>query len=172
MEQHCPQTGKIYVIILFCLVFTSLLTSINVLSKKNSDQETVSDSLFWTGIVVNIIQTSFTLILIGIDLFVGCRNKLTEAECNSKMCKWINVSPPDISKCTSMTLAMGYAYTLVILLSSAYMISFGIMTLMKANDPNDEQEMTSLATASLIAGAVGILFIFSDIVCIISCYCK
>ena len=138
--QHCPQTGKIYIIILFSLVFTSILTSINVIS-----YEKVDNNIFGCGIAVNVIQIIFTLYLIGMDIAGKIGPKLSKT--------------------------VDYVYTVVILLSAAYMISFGILTLMSVNDPNDEQDITTLAIASSIAGSVGILFMFSDVVCLIGCYC-
>jgi len=49
------------------------------------------------------------------------------------------------------------------------MLSFGIMDLMNSTDINDEQGITTLSIASAITGSVGILYIFSDVVCGIIC---
>jgi hypothetical protein len=173
MEQtHCPQTGKIYVIIIFCLIFTSLLTSVNVLSKEyNTD---VNDTLFGGGIAVNIIQSIYTLYLIGKDLFGECKGfgkgSGSEQGCGPN-CKWYNIAPPNFYKCTSTNLVNAYAYIPIILLSSIYLLTFGIMMVMELNDPNDEKEITTLSIASVIIGAIGILYIFSDIICYIGCSC-
>lgn len=140
MEQPCPRSGKIYVLLIFCLVFTGLLISNMVVSKTES---MIDDTLFGTGLAITVIQTIFTLYLIGIDLFGEC----------SKF-------KGNIIKYT------------VILLSSSYMLSFGIINIFEKEPENhsDQQTMTStLSIASFIAGVVGMLYIFSDIVCLVGC---
>ncbi len=85
-------------------------------------------------------------------------------------CKWYKIAP-SLYKCTSTDILKGHLYVIVILLSSAYLLSFGIINVLSVDDPNDEKEITTLSIVSIIIGAVGILFIFSDISCIIGCYC-
>ena len=162
--EHCPQTGKIYVLIIICLVFSSLLTSINIVSK--TETTSIDDKLFGPGITINIIQTLFTIYLVGIDMFGSCSGK-SQIECG-KGCKWFKVAP-SISKCTKIDAVKGYIYIPIILLSSAYMISFGIINIIDSNDLNDEEQITTLSIASLIIGVVGMLYIFSELVCSISC---
>ena len=119
---HCPQTGKIYMIIIFCLLLTSMLTSVNALSK-----ESVDDSLFGTGIAINVIQTIFTLFLLYIDLGSSCKEGIIGKKgCNESNCKWSNIAPPDVRKRTWSEGLYGYLYVFVILLSSSYLMGFGI----------------------------------------------
>jgi hypothetical protein len=158
--QHCPQTGKIYVLIIICLVFTSLLISINVFSKSTDD------NIFGTGIAISIIQNILTFYLIYIDIFGECSSKKGPGCSNG--CKWYNIAP-NFNKCTKINAVSGYVYIPIILLSSAYMLSFGIINILGSSDNNDEQDITTLAIASFITGVVGILYIFSDIVCTIGC---
>jgi hypothetical protein len=141
--EHCPQTGKIYILIVVCLVFSGLLISINSLSR-----DFVDDNLFGTGIAITIIQTMFTLYLIGIDIFGNCKGI-------GKDCKWFKFNPK--------------FYIPIILLSSAYMIGFGIMDLKSSTDKNDELGITMLSIASVITGSVGFLYVFSELVCTLSC---
>jgi hypothetical protein len=139
---HCPESGKIYVLILFCIVFTGILTSINVTSKTETNYQLIDDNLFGTGVAINIIQTIFTLFLIGVDIFG----------------KWLNF--PKI----------GYAKYPIILLSSAYMLGFGIINVFQSGNSNDtEQDLSMISIASFIAGVIGMLYISSDIVCSVGC---
>ena len=162
--EHCPQTGKIYVLIIICLVFSSLLVSINIFSKLETTS--VDDNLFGFGLMISIIQTLFTLYLVYIDLFGTCSSK-TQNACATG-CKWYKIAP-NISKCTKIDAVSGYIYIPIIVLSSAYMISFGLIDIMHSTDTTDKEKITNISIASLITGAVGILYIFSDIVCGISC---
>jgi hypothetical protein len=167
--EHCPQTGKIYIIIIFCLVFTSLLTSINILSKTDSSIS-VDDNLFGTGIAINIIQTMFTIYLIIIDLFGKCNKITTDPSTCGTGCKWYSVSP-NIYKCTSVDMIKGYIYIPIILMSSAYLMAFGITMMFESNNKEDE-EITILSISSVIIGAIGILLIIGDLLCNIGCYCS
>ncbi len=163
--EHCPQTGKIYVLIVVCLVFSCLLISINSLTRNSAD-----DNLFGTGIAVAVIQIIFTLYLIGIDLFGNCRGfttNPTKTKCVDG-CKW-SIFAPKIYKCTNQDIVTAYIYIPIILLSSAYMLGFGITDLKNSTDTNDEQAITTLSIASTITGAVGLLYIFSDVICSVSC---
>lgn len=147
MDQNnqCPESGKIYILIIFCLVFTSLLTTINVVS-KNTDE-----SLFGTGIAINIIQSIFTLYLIGIDLFGKCQNQLL---CE-KNCRWYNFQKYQ------------YIKYFIILLSCAYLLAFGIINIYENEQTSDDLMIVSIA--SFISGIIGMLYIFSDIVCLFGC---
>lgn len=136
--EHCPQTGKIYILIVVCLVFSGLLISINSLSR-----DFVDDNLFGTGIAITIIQTIVTLYLAGVDIFGNCKGIGAD-------CKWYKCDPR--------------VYIPIILLSSSYMIGFGIVNLMNSTDKNDEEGITTLSIASAITGAVGILYILSIVV--------
>jgi uncharacterized membrane protein SpoIIM required for sporulation len=163
MENHCSQIGKIYIIIIICLIFTCLLTSINVISKK--DDNNIDDNLFGTGIAINIIQSLYTIYLVYTDIFGKCKNNICGTDC-----KWYKISP--LNKCTNIELLSGYIYIPIILISSAYLLGFGITVINGSNDPNDEKEITTLSIASIIIGVVGILLIFNDFLCNISCYCE
>lgn len=157
MDQHCPQSGKIYILIIFCVIFTGLLTSINALSKSGTAYQIIDDNLFGTGVAINIVQTIFTLYLLGIDLFGKCNEFKNGVPTCGDSCKWYKFDNINRIK---------YA---VILLSSSYMLSFGIINIFQRNDLNSEQDITIVSIASFIAGVVGILYILSDFVCSIGC---
>lgn len=140
MNNHYPDIGKMYILLIVCLIFSCLLISASVIGENAVGHE----GLFETGITISIIQTLFTLYLIGIDLMDNCSSK--------KKCKWIYYAP-----CI-------YVYIPIICLSSAYMISFGILNILDSTNKNDEEIMT-VSTASTIIGVVGILYIFSVAVC-------
>ena len=166
MQNHCLQTGKVYIIITVCLLFTSLLTTINIIQQKRSKPD---NNLFGTGIAINIIQTFYTLYLVYIDLFGKCSEKTEKCGNN---CKWYTISPSNPKKCTPIGILRGFVYIPIILLSSSYLLGFGILNLLNSeNSENSENEITTLSIASVIFGAMGILFIFSDLVCSIKCYC-
>jgi len=140
--EHCPQTGNIYILIVVCLVFSGLLISINSLSR-----DFVDDNLYGTGIAITVIQILFTLYLVGKDM-TPCKGSGTD-------CKWYKFNPK--------------FYIPLILLSSSYMIGFGITDLMNSTDKDDKDGITNLSIASTITGVVGILYIFSDLVCALGC---
>ncbi len=176
-NNHCPQTGKIYIIILFCLIFTSVLISISVISKdnittatlQNNTQTSVTNNLFGTGIAVNVLQNMFTIYLLYIDIVGKCSSITTDStSCGN--CKWYNIAP-NLYKCTNTDIIKGYVYIPIILISSAYLLTFGITMITKSDDPNDEKDITTLSIASVILGAIGILYIISDLGCNIKCYC-
>jgi hypothetical protein len=169
---HCPQTGKIYVVIISCLLLSCILTCVNIFSRKEPNQDQIDDSLFGTGIAINIIQTIFTLYLLYIDIGGSCdRGIVGQKTCDNYSCKWVNIAPPDISKRKISELLYGYLYVFIILLSSSYLLSFGIMMIMKSTDYNDENSITTLSIASGISGAIGILLIAIDLLCMLGCWC-
>jgi len=144
--EHCPESGKIYVLLIFSLVFTGILTSINAISRTGSNYQLIDDNLFGTGVAINIIQTLFTLFLIGVDIF-------------------------DNNKCNSL---INHAKYPIILLSSAYMLGFGIINLFEKDNngntvSNMESDLNMISIASFIMGVIGMLYIISDIVCSVEC---
>lgn len=153
-SNHCSQTGKIYVMIIFCLILTSLLTATNVITNKDNDK-----TVLCTGIVINIIQTIYTLSLVNIDMFGDC----------SKSCKWSDISPL-IKDSNKFQILKGYIYIPIILISSAYLLGVGLMTI-NESESESEGEKYILSIATIIIGTIGILFIFTDIICNIGCYC-
>jgi len=170
-SDHCPQTAKIYTIIMFCLVFTSTLTSVSVISRTSDNKYLVDDNLFNAGVAVNVAQTMLTLYLLYKDIFGTCSAATTQSTCNNdKNCKWYDIAP-NFYKCTSLGLVKGYIYLPVILLSSAYLLAFGMTMVMDVNDPNDERDITTLSIASVILGAIGMLFVVCDLGCNLGCYC-
>jgi hypothetical protein len=154
---HCPESGKIYILIIFSLVFTTLLTTINVLSKTKTNYQLIDDNLFGTGVSINIIQTIFTLLLITIDIFGKC-NKTNKSIICVKNCKWSEFN------------RFIYVKYPIILLSSTYMLSFGIINIFQTkNSNNTEQDLSTISIASFIIGIVGMLYILSDIICSMGC---
>jgi hypothetical protein len=149
-KPQCPESGKIYILILFCLVFTSILTSINAVSKSETNYQIIDDNLFGIGIAINIIQTMFTLFLIKVDMFDKC-NKFVKCGNN---CKWLNFNNAKYP---------------IILLSSAYMIGFGIINIFQKSNIDTEQDLTMISIASFIAGVIGMLYILGDLVCSVGC---
>jgi hypothetical protein len=158
--EHCPESGKIYILIIFSIIFTGILTTINVLSKTGTSYQIIDDNLFGTGVAINVVQTIFTLYLIWIDLFGKCNggSKSTEVPVCGNNCRWNHFDK-----------SIRFVKYGVILLSSAYMLGFGIINIFQRNDLNTEQDITVVSMASFIAGVVGMLYIFSDIVCSLGC---
>lgn len=163
---HCPQTGKIYTIILFCLILSGMLISVNVISH----QQDVNDNLFGPGVAITVIQLLFTLYLLYIDITGSCKN-IKDRGCNTENCKWQSIAPPNTDKITWLQKIHGYLYIFIILLSSSYLMGFGITMIMKSDDTNDEEDITTLSIASGILGAIGLLFIIVDMFCMIGCWC-
>lgn len=170
-SSHCPQIGKIYMIIIICLIFSGLLTTINVISGKNN----ISDDLFGSGIAVNVIQILFTLYLIGIDLFGICNLK---TGCNKENCKWSNIAIPAGTGSKNIKRFISYLYIPIILISSLYLLWFGITEIkiiketFNNSDDTSLNELITISIASSILGTVGILFIIVDIMCTIGCMCN
>lgn len=165
-QNHCAQTGKIYLIIIICLIFTTSLTSINIISKTPHNSTLVDNDLFGTGIAINIIQTLYTLYLLYIDVFGKCATNNNNCGNN---CKWYKMASIESKNCIPLEIITRYVYIPIILITSLYLLVFGIVTIMKLDDRDNEITMVSIA--SIIIGAVGLLFIFSDIICSIKCYC-
>jgi len=125
---------KSSILLIICIWFSCILLAINSLSRDYSDGYYSDDNLFGTGIAISIIQNLLTLIIIIYD-----------------------ISGKDVPKYT-------FLYNIIILLSSAYMIGFGILNLMK-DDIESKSEIVNLSIVSAISGSIGILYLFSDIIC-------
>lgn len=158
---HCPQIGKIYVLIIICLIFSSELIALCTENKENKTKE------YGVGIFVTIVQVLFTLYMLYIDVFNSCSKLTTDKNMCGDGCKWYKISP-NLYKCTKIDIIKGYIYIPILLLSSIYMLSFGIISINKS-DTTEKNDTVSVI--SIIIGSVGLLYIIIDFVCGISCYC-
>jgi hypothetical protein len=168
LSKHCPQTGKILIVMVFSIVFSCILSAINI--QKNI----INDDFFKAGIVINVIQTLYTLNLVYIDLFDKCKSNSRE-KCGGD-CKWYKISPT-MGQCRNgevLTYFYGYIYLIVFLITSIYLILFGIKMISLTESQQDSEvynsrELILLTIASLICGFIGILFISSDIFVMVFC---
>lgn len=156
MSKYCPDTGKIFILIICCLFFSGILIAVN---NAISNDAIIDKTSYAFGIIINIIQIIFTLWIIYIDYLPdGCIN---DNNCNN--CKWSNYYNKYYIQ---------YISYFVILLSSSYLLSFGIINLFQNNKvdiyKNDHTD-TVIAIGSFIAGVIGFLYIITDFICKFGC---
>jgi len=182
MTDYCPQGSKIHIIIVLSLVFTCLLTSCSVIGHQEENQSLVDDSLFGTGVFVNIASGLFSIYLLKIDMFDSCKiygkfkkgltSNSTEInkqvainKCNNmKGCKWSDMSPFNIDNGCKTTYN-SYIYLLLFIICSAYLLAFGIIIIINKNYDSEEHfdEITRLSIAAIIGGSIGILLTLVDL---------
>lgn len=140
-DEFCPQTGKMYIILLLCLFFTCLLIGINCVSVGNVD-----DVLFGFGICISVIQILYTIYIVVVDIWRGIRGGVPGGVPGG------NIIP-----------------IFVLLLSSSYMMAFGIIGIEMSNT---DEPITNVAIASILGSVAGMLLTFNDVICSIACRCS
>jgi len=140
MEGYCPKAAeKIYILLVFSLIFTTLLTSINVLNSKRYVIDLLKidhpEYLINIGILVNIISFIYTIYLLYKDL-------------------------------SHSTLERGWRglYLIIFMLCATYLLSYGIMVIHEDPDQTKEKygELTKVSISAIICGAIGILYTITD----------
>jgi hypothetical protein len=150
---YCPSVAKMYIIFFFSILFTSLLTSANIL--KYSDKE--KDSFFEVGIIINVISFISTLYILKVDLF----------DTNSKQSNIINYN----KKCENAL--NDNIFIIIFTVCSIYLIIFGIKNLnefKKKIDVNPSEfytKFTYICILSVISGALGLLYVISNLLILI-----
>jgi quinol-cytochrome oxidoreductase complex cytochrome b subunit len=127
---YCPITGKFYIIVIWSIIFTCLLTSINI-QKADIDK---------IRIFLNIISILLFIYIIKIDIQKGVDSK-------------------GIKECLNHKLIF-FIFTIF----SIYLLVFGILGLNEYSAETEYSTLTYITIASLIFGAIGLLYIFNEII--------
>lgn len=106
MDPECPQSGKIFILLIFSMLFSGILLAINCLDQRENIH------LYNTSIFISIVQVLFMLYLLYLDLFKKCDIK--ESCQLVKGCKWLA--------------STRFKYV-IILLSGTYLLSYGIINI-------------------------------------------
>jgi hypothetical protein len=155
---YCPSVGKLYIIISMSILFTCLLTSVNIINYTENEK---NGALFGTGVAINVISIITLFYLIKIDIFDLCEI-YTKEKCKNKKVKYVF---DRFNNDCRVVFKQNYVFLFVFLLCSVYLLAFGILKyedIKKINDTEYYSNFTNVTIASIIFGAVGILYVLNE----------
>lgn len=146
----CSASGKKYILLIFSIIFTCLLTALSITTKDE------------ICIFINVVSIIYSTYLIYNDLFAPC---VLDEICLSG-CKWFEYS----SKCKKIT-KQDIIYIFVFLLCSIYLLTIGIINLLYIIDIDQKviDRNVIISISSTICGTIGILYIIADLLLCASC---
>ncbi len=138
---YCPLTGKFYMIICIAIIFTCILTTVNVLEHSENGTD---GSIFKVGIVVNVLSFLLTLYIIKIDL--------------------MDIPKKTIKTCI-ISSGQNLMVTFIFTICSVYLLVFGTTRINVVKDSRESEysKMTNVTIGSIIIGSMGILYILNEL---------
>ncbi len=138
---YCPLTGKFYIIICITIIFTTLLTFVNVLEYNENGDKNI---IFKVGVAVNILSFLLTIYTLKIDV--------------------MDIPKKSMESCM-LSNAQNLAVTFIFTICSAFLLVFGIIRIDGVKDIHESEysNMTNVTIASIIIGSMGLLYIFNEL---------